>query len=79
MGTQPLTAISDDFIAQLFSIQINIQNPEKLHDILYNEYRIQVPVLIHEGNSYLRYSIQGFNDQNDLNHLYNALVELGIH
>ena len=79
MGTQPLTAISDDFIAQLFSIPINIQNPEKLHDILYNEYRIQVPVLIHEGNSYLRYSIQGFNDQNDLNHLYNALVELGIH
>ena len=79
MGTQPLTAISDDFIAQLFSIPINIQNPEKLHDILYNEYRIQVPVLIHEGNSYLRYSIQGFNDQNDLTHLYNALVELGIH
>jgi isopenicillin-N epimerase len=79
MGTQPLTAISDDFIEQLFSIPINIQNPEKLHDILYNEYRIQVPVLIHEGNSYLRYSIQGFNDQNDLNHLYNALVELGIH
>ncbi len=79
MGTQPLTAISDDFIAQLFSIPIKIQNPEKLHDILYYEYRIQVPVLNHEGNSYLRYSIQGFNDQNDLNQLYDALVELGFH
>ncbi len=76
MGTQPLTAITNDFIAQLFSIPIKIQNPEKLHDLLYKQYRIQVPVLNHEGNFYLRYSIQGFNEQNDLDQLYNALVEI---
>jgi isopenicillin-N epimerase len=76
-GTEPLTAISDDFIGQLFSIPIKIKHPEKLHDILYDTYRIQVPVLNHEGNFYLRYSIQGFNELADLNKLYNALVELG--
>lgn len=76
-GTEPLTAISDDFIGQLFSIPIKIKHPDKLHDTLYDTYRIQVPVLNHEGNSYLRYSIQGFNEQADLNQLYNALLELG--
>jgi isopenicillin-N epimerase len=77
MGTEPLTAISDDFIGQLFSIPIKIKSPEKLHDILYETFLIQVPVLNHDGNSYLRYSIQGFNDQSDLDQLYNALAELG--
>jgi isopenicillin-N epimerase len=77
-GTQPLTTISDDFIAQLFSIPINIKYPEKLHDLLYNTYRIQVPVLLHEGKSYLRYSIQGFNDTSDLDYLFNTLVELSL-
>jgi isopenicillin-N epimerase len=77
MGTEPLTAISDDFIGQLFSIPIKIKFPEKLHDILYETFRVQVPVLNHEGNSYLRYSIQGFNKQSDLDQLYNALSELG--
>jgi isopenicillin-N epimerase len=77
MGTEPLTAISDDFIGQLFSIPIKIKHPEKLHDTLYETFRIQVPVLNHEGNSYLRYSIQGFNEQSDLDQLYHALTELG--
>jgi isopenicillin-N epimerase len=76
MGTQPLTDITDDFITQLFSIPIKIKSPEKLHDILYDTYRIQVPVLNHEGNSYLRYSIQGFNEQSDLDLLYDVLNEI---
>jgi isopenicillin-N epimerase len=76
MGTEPLTCISDDFIAQLFSIPINIKYPEKLHDLLYENYKIQIPVLNHEGKSYLRYSIQGFNEQSDMDQLYDALNEL---
>lgn len=78
MGTEPLTAITDDFIAQLFSIPINIKSPEKLHDILYDQYRIQIPILNHEGNFYLRYSIQGFNEPADLNNLFQALLELRL-
>jgi isopenicillin-N epimerase len=76
MGTKSLTAITDDFIAQLFSIPINIKEPEKLHDLLYNTYQIQVPVLQHDGNYYLRYSIQGFNEPSDLERLYHTLEKL---
>ncbi len=76
MNTEPLTAISDDFIAQLFCIPIHIKHPEQLYDLLYNQYRIQIPILNHEGNSYLRYSIQGFNDQSDLDRLFDVLHEI---
>lgn len=76
MQTTPNSPVNDDFIAQLFSIPINIAKPEKLHDLLYQQYLIQVPVPSHEGQYYLRYSIQGFNHQDDLDKLYQAMEEL---
>ena len=76
MQTTPNSPVNDDFIAQLFSIPINIAEPEKLHDLLYQQYLIQVPVPSHEGQYYLRYSIQGFNQQDDLDKLYQAMEEL---
>ncbi len=74
----PLSPITDDFIAQLYSIPIQTEAPQKLHDLLYEKYKIQVPVMVHEGQCYLRYSIQGFNDEGDLDKLYQALVEIGL-
>ena len=76
MQTTPNSPVNDDFVAQLFSIPINIAAPEKLHDLLYQQYHIQVPVPSHEGQYYLRYSIQGFNQQDDLDKLYQAMEEL---
>jgi isopenicillin-N epimerase len=73
MGTESNSPINDDFIGQLFSIPIHIPHPEKLHDHLYENYRIQVPVPSHEGQFYLRYSLQGFNNQADLDQLYDAM------
>ncbi len=73
MGSTSNSPINDDFIGQLFSIPIHIPHPEKLHDHLYENYRIQVPVPSHEGQFYLRYSIQGFNNQADLDQLYDAM------
>ncbi len=76
MGTKANSPINDDFIAQMFSIPIKVASPEKVHDTLYQQFGIQVPVLTHEGNHYLRYSIQGFNGQSDLDQLYEAIVKL---
>lgn len=76
MQTKANSPINDDFIAQLFSIPINISAPEKLHDLLYSNYQIQVPIPSHEGQYYLRYSIQGFNNQEDLDKLYYAMERI---
>lgn len=76
MGTKAISPINDDFIGQLFCIPISARSAETLHDSLYQKYRIQIPVLNHEGNFYLRYSIQGFNSQQDLDQLYSAMEDL---
>ena len=73
IGTNSNSPINDDFIAQLFCIPIPASSASTLHDELYQNYQIQIPVLNHEGNNYLRYSIQGFNNQQDLDKLYSAL------
>lgn len=78
MGTKAISPINDDFIGQLFCIPIPANTAETLHDILYEKYRIQIPVLVHEEKYYLRYSIQGFNDQRDMDQLYLALEELKL-
>jgi isopenicillin-N epimerase len=76
LGTQPLAPLTSVFFAQLFSIPIHTKKPEKLHRLLVDEYRIEVPLTRDGENVYLRYSIQGFNSQKDLDILYAALVAI---
>jgi len=65
--------VTDDFIAQLYSTEIKTSEPEKLKSHLYNEYKIQIPVMRHRDKVYLRYSINAFNKQEDLNKLFAAI------
>ena len=76
LNATPLCPVNDDFIQQLYSIPLQIKAPEKLHDLLYEKYKIQVPIMLHEGQFYLRYSIQAFNNNEDLDKLYAALEEI---
>jgi isopenicillin-N epimerase len=74
--SEPLAPLTNAFYGQLFSIPINIENPVEFQKILFREYKIEIPVAVQNGNSYLRYSIQAFNTQNELDHLYQALTDL---
>jgi|SRR6185437_16355829 len=76
LNATPLSPVTDDFIAQLYSISLNINAPEKLHDLLYEKYKIQIPVMQHGNKFYLRYSINAFNSNDDLDKLYEALEEI---
>lgn len=76
LGTKPLAPLTSEFFGQMFSIPIRTSNPEKLHRLLVDEYRIEIPVARQEKDVYLRYSIQGFNSQQDLDILYEALVHI---
>ena len=76
LGTQPLAPLTSEFFAQLFSIPIHTKEPEKLHRLLVDTYRIEIPLAREGENVYLRYSVQGFNSQEDLDILYTALVDI---
>ena len=73
LNATPLSPVTDDFIAQLYSIRLNVKEPEKLHDELYEKYKIQIPVMWQDDTFYVRYSINAFNSNDDLDNLYEAL------
>jgi isopenicillin-N epimerase len=76
VNTNPLCPISSEFLGQMASFPINTKKPAELKEILYSKYKIQIPVMPLNGNYYLRYSINVYNSEADLDILYNALEEI---
>ncbi|MGH2563756.1 MAG: hypothetical protein ACRDE5_04550, partial [Ginsengibacter sp.] len=72
----PLSFDNNYFVLQMCSTLIKTKQPEQLHQLLFDKYNIEVPVMQHEDMTLLRYSIQGFNTAKDLDILYNALEEI---
>jgi isopenicillin-N epimerase len=73
LNTKPLAPITDEFLGQMCSMQIKTNEPEKLQRLLYEKYKIEIPVMPQDAATYLRYSINAFNSQDDLDKLYDAL------
>lgn len=76
VGSAPLCPVNDEFLGQMCSIPIRTEAPEQLQRQLYEQYRIEVPVMRQEERVFLRYSLNGFNDQADLDRLYEAVKEI---
>ena len=76
LGAEPLLPLDDFFVRQLLSIPIRTQEPELLKARLYEEHRIQIPVMRHGDRVFIRYSIQAFNSQEDLDRLEQALLQI---
>lgn len=76
LGAAALAPLQEDYILQLCSVPIKTKEPEKLHDHLRGQYHIQVPVMRHGDKVFLRYSINGFNEQADLDRLFHALKDI---
>jgi isopenicillin-N epimerase len=73
LGASPLAPLNDQFILQLCSFKLPTHDAERIKSILFKQYHIEVPVMRHGSDVYLRYSIQAFNSQEDLDKLYEAL------
>jgi len=76
LHAKPLCPISEEFLGQMASIQIQTEEPVKLKELLFEKYKIEIPVMPLNGKVYLRYSINGYNSQEDLDILYKALQEI---
>ena len=75
-GGTILCPISDDFLGQMCSLSINCPDPVALQELLYNKYRIEIPVMPHDDKVFIRYSINGYHTQQDLDTLFEALEEI---
>jgi isopenicillin-N epimerase len=76
LNTQPICPITSAFLGQMASIPIKTSNPVELKDLLFDKYKIEIPVMPLNGNYFLRYSINGYNSQEDLDVLYKALQDI---
>ncbi len=72
----PLVPINDNFILQLYSTLIKTKEPERLQKLLFEKYHIEVPIMKQDDKTLIRYSIQAFNSQEDLDKLYAALEDI---
>lgn len=76
VGSQPLCPLTDEFMGQMCSIPIKTATPEKLQRHLFEKYSIEIPVTRQDDRIFIRYSINAFNTQEDLDKLYTALEEI---
>jgi len=47
LNSKPLCPLTDEFLGQMLSIPIQTENPEHLQRTLFNEYKIEIPVMQH--------------------------------
>ncbi len=76
LGSKPLCPLTDEFLGQMCSIPILTTQPEALQRLLFEKYKIEIPLMRQDEHVFIRYSIQVFNTQEDLDKLFNALAEL---
>jgi len=76
LDSAPVCPVDDTFLGQMCSVPVHTDQPEQLHNLLFDRYKIEVPVMRQENHVFLRYSVQGFNSQQDLDILFGALEEI---
>ncbi len=76
-GLAPLHARAGGWFRQMFTAPLPADTDiALLKNRLYDEYRIEVPLVDWNGNKLIRVSVQGYNTKRDLDHLYRALANL---
>jgi isopenicillin-N epimerase len=76
LGTEPIAMPEGEFALQMFATEVKTTEPEKLHDYLYNMHKIQIPVMRLREKAFMRFSINAFNSQADLDKLFAALAQI---
>jgi isopenicillin-N epimerase len=70
-----LEPLTDDFV-QMLGFRVPVEDGEAFKRALYERHRIEVPVVETNGGWTLRVSVQGYNDEGDVDALLAALDEL---
>ena len=76
LESTPISPLTKEWIGQMLSIPIKTIRPEELQLKFFTDYNIEVPVMKQGDKIYLRYSINGYNNQQDLDALYDALEDI---
>lgn len=76
VASEPICPVTSEFLGQMCSVPINTDKPAQLKETLISKYKIEIPVMMLNGKTYLRISVNAYNSQDDLDKLYAALLEI---
>jgi isopenicillin-N epimerase len=76
LNTSPLAPLTEEFFGQICSAEIQTSSPEKLQRLLFEKYRIEIPVMRHQNKCFIRFSFQAFNEEKQIDELIKALSEI---
>mgnify|MGYP001564995870 CR=1 FL=1 len=72
-GLVPLTPDSPEWYAQVAALPPPPCDAEALKRQLYDEFRVEAPIVTWNGRQFMRVSIQGYNTREDVEALVGAL------
>ena len=72
----PLYPLDSDFYSQMGIAPLPLSNIAVLKSRLYDEHKIEVPLIQWRDKQFVRISVQGYNTQEDIDALVNALQKL---
>lgn len=75
-NTRPIVPVNEMFLGQMCSTPVKMSDPGTLQKTLFEKYKIEIPVMRQANDFYIRFSVQAFNTQHDLDKLVDALKEI---
>ncbi|NOH04188.1 MAG: aminotransferase class V-fold PLP-dependent enzyme [Chloroflexi bacterium] len=76
-GTNPLHPLTENWFAQMTAASLPADTDiAALKVRLYDEYKIEIPLIEWHGNKLIRLSVQGYNSRRDMDRLIKALRKL---
>ncbi len=72
-GLEPISPDSPDWFGQLVTVPLPPCDTAVVKERLYNEFRVEVPMVVWDDKPYVRVSFQGYNTADDLTRLLNGL------
>jgi len=75
-GLLPICPDGNVWFCQLASCPVRTDDPTTLKTRLLDDFEIEIPVVSWQGHTFVRVSIQGYNNQTDLDALVGALRQL---
>lgn len=76
LNSHLICPLEDNFLGQMCSVPISTTNPLGLKSSLYDEYKIEIPVVTFTKQIYLRMSLEPYNSEKDVEILIDAIREI---
>jgi isopenicillin-N epimerase len=76
LNTAPHAPLNPQFFGQMCSLELKTSDPLRIKELLYTHYKIEIPVMVHDHRVFIRFSLQAFNSEQDLEILHHALEDL---